>query len=240
MHGTLQKHCLPYRIPYLAQKEVDIKDTGGRPVETKSTFLQLKHTEREYRREVILDAAVKLFANKPFASIGMRDIARQAGISPASIYRYFSSRDAILMEVLGQKIQEIKSEHVRRTGKSSPDLEEVALSMVDFFLDKDSILHLMTHFLLKEDVDPEAMSRFQEIRDYYLNNFDHIMLQAGVAPQGVRLFSHAFFSSILGLIVVFHSQDGRDKEERRRHLHRLARLTAAVFSKGLTSYETRF
>lgn len=202
-------------------------------METKSTFLKLKQTEREFRRELILDAAVKLFAYKPFSAIGMRDIARQAGISPASIYRYFPSRDAILMEVLGQEIQEGKNKQEQQLQKSTPDLEDVAQGMVDFFMDKDSTLHLLAHFLLKEDIEPDTLCKFQEAKDYYLNHFDHIMRQAGVSQSDVRLFSHAFFSSILGLILVFHSQTGQEKAERRHHLHRLAKLTAAVFSKGL-------
>ncbi|MBS3779814.1 MAG: TetR/AcrR family transcriptional regulator [Desulfovermiculus sp.] len=202
-------------------------------METKSTFLKLKQTEREFRRELILDAAVKLFAHKPFSAIGMRDIARQAGISPASIYRYFPSRDAILMEVLGQEIQEGKNKQEQQLQKSTPDLEDVAQGMVDFFMDKDSTLHLLAHFLLKEDIEPETLCKFQEAKDYYLNHFDHIMRQAGVSQSGVRLFSHAFFSSILGLILVFHSQAGQEKAECRHHLHRLAKLTAVVFSKGL-------
>ncbi|MDZ7759688.1 MAG: TetR/AcrR family transcriptional regulator [Desulfovermiculus sp.] len=202
-------------------------------METKSTFLKLKQSEREYRRELILDAAVKLFAYKPFAAIGMRDIARQAGISPASIYRYFPSRDAILMEVLDQKIQEGKVRQAKQLQKRNPDLEDVAQGMVDFFMDKDSTLHLLAYFLLKEGIDPDTLHKFQEAKDYFLNHFDEIMVQAGVSQSGVRIFSHAFFSSILGLILVFHSQAGQEKAERRRHLHRLAKLTAAVFSKGL-------
>lgn len=203
-------------------------------MEAKSTFLKLKQSEREHRRDLILDAAVKLFAHKPFASIGMRDIARQAGISAASIYRYFPSRDAILMEVLGQEIQDGKVKQHQRLQKARLDLEDVALGMVDFFMDKESTLHLLAHFLLKDDIEAETLHKFQDARDYYLNHFDHIMLQAGVSKSGVRLFSHAFFSSILGIILVFHSQVGEEREERRRHLHRLARFTAETFSNGLS------
>ncbi len=34
-----------------------------------------------------------LFSPMPFDKVGMRDIAPEAGLSPASIYRYFSNRD---------------------------------------------------------------------------------------------------------------------------------------------------
>ena len=202
-------------------------------VEKKSTFLQLKETEREYRRELILDAAMKLFSERPFSEIGMRDIAKEAGISPASIYRYYPSRDAILMEVLGHDIQEGEEKQKKRLEEGTASIEEIATGIVDFFLDKDSTLHLLSHFMLKEDVDPETMDRFLETRDYYLNHFDRIMIDSGAAPANVRLFSHAFFASLLGLIMAFRNYEGKSEEEDRRHLHRLARLTATIFKNGI-------
>jgi AcrR family transcriptional regulator len=43
----------------------------------------------------ILDAAGELFAARGVASVGMLDIARAAGSSRATLYRYFENRDAL-------------------------------------------------------------------------------------------------------------------------------------------------
>ena len=43
----------------------------------------------------ILDAAAGLFAQRGVESVGMNDIARAAGCSRATLYRYFDSRDAL-------------------------------------------------------------------------------------------------------------------------------------------------
>ena len=43
----------------------------------------------------ILDAAGELFAARGIASVGMLDIARAAGCSRATLYRYFENRDAL-------------------------------------------------------------------------------------------------------------------------------------------------
>lgn len=43
----------------------------------------------------ILDAAGELFAARGIASVGMKDIARAAGCSRATLYRYFENRDAL-------------------------------------------------------------------------------------------------------------------------------------------------
>ncbi|MGV0750868.1 TetR/AcrR family transcriptional regulator [Mycolicibacter minnesotensis] len=49
----------------------------------------------ELAAEKILDAAEKLFAQQDPASVGMTEIARAAGCSRATLYRYFESRDAL-------------------------------------------------------------------------------------------------------------------------------------------------
>ncbi|MFW5932104.1 MAG: TetR/AcrR family transcriptional regulator [Desulfohalobiaceae bacterium] len=198
----------------------------------KSTFLQLKESEREHRKDLILDAAVQLFSQRPFAEIGMRDIAQEAGISPASIYRYFPSRDAILLDVLGQDIQEGEQKQLQRLETGEDSIEEIATGIVDFFLDREATLQMLSHFMLKESVDPEIQDRFEETKAYYLQHFSRIMVQSGAASGNIRLFSHAFFASILGVILTFRGAE-ENREENRKNLHRIARLVATVFKNGV-------
>ncbi|MEB3021025.1 TetR/AcrR family transcriptional regulator [[Mycobacterium] crassicus] len=49
----------------------------------------------ELAAEKILDAAEKLFAEHDPGSVGMNEIARAAGCSRATLYRYFESRDTL-------------------------------------------------------------------------------------------------------------------------------------------------
>ena len=49
----------------------------------------------EVAAERILDAAGELFAGQGVAGIGMNEIARAAGCSRATLYRYFENRDAL-------------------------------------------------------------------------------------------------------------------------------------------------
>lgn len=49
----------------------------------------------EVAAEKILDAAERLFAEQDPAAVGMREVARAAGCSRATLYRYFENRDAL-------------------------------------------------------------------------------------------------------------------------------------------------
>ncbi|MGB8648784.1 MAG: TetR/AcrR family transcriptional regulator [Anaerolineae bacterium] len=48
------------------------------------------------RREQIIEAALRVFAQKGFARATNKDIAREAGITPGLIYHYFASKQALL------------------------------------------------------------------------------------------------------------------------------------------------
>lgn len=50
-------------------------------------------SERQLR---ILDAAERVFARAGFHAATMQDVAAEAGMSPGNLYRYFSSKDAII------------------------------------------------------------------------------------------------------------------------------------------------
>ena len=55
----------------------------------------LAATRNEVAADRILDAAAALFAKRDAATVGMHEIARAAGCSRATLYRYFESRDAL-------------------------------------------------------------------------------------------------------------------------------------------------
>ncbi len=52
------------------------------------------------RRNQILDAATKVFAEKGFHPATIKDIARQAGIADGTIYIYFENKDALMLGIL--------------------------------------------------------------------------------------------------------------------------------------------
>jgi AcrR family transcriptional regulator len=55
----------------------------------------LAASRSEVAADRILDAAGALFAKREAATVGMHEIARAAGCSRATLYRYFENRDAL-------------------------------------------------------------------------------------------------------------------------------------------------
>lgn len=57
----------------------------------------------EDRREQIIDAAMRVFAQKGFAKATNKDIAREAGITAGLIYHYFTSKEDLLGVVIEER-----------------------------------------------------------------------------------------------------------------------------------------
>ncbi|MGX9349697.1 TetR/AcrR family transcriptional regulator [Shimia sp. W99] len=56
--------------------------------------------DHDQKRENILKAAARVFANEGFDRASMSMLARDCGISKANIYHYYDSKDAILYDIL--------------------------------------------------------------------------------------------------------------------------------------------
>ncbi|GFE64523.1 TetR/AcrR family transcriptional regulator [Litoreibacter roseus] len=53
----------------------------------------------EARQKLLMDAAIKCFAEKGIARTSMRDIAAQAGVSIGNLYNHFPGRDDLIAEI---------------------------------------------------------------------------------------------------------------------------------------------
>lgn len=58
-----------------------------------------RERERQQRREVILAAARKLFAERAYAAVRMADIAAAADLAKGTLYLYFADKDAIVVSL---------------------------------------------------------------------------------------------------------------------------------------------
>jgi AcrR family transcriptional regulator len=58
----------------------------------------------DQKRELITDAAAKLFARRGFASASLSDIASACNMSKSLIYHYYESKEAILYDVMNSHI----------------------------------------------------------------------------------------------------------------------------------------
>lgn len=76
---------------------------------------------RKERRQAILDAAMKVFAQKGYAAATIRAIAREASIAQGTVYLYFSSKRDILLSLYRSMILESLEEILARPERSDDE-----------------------------------------------------------------------------------------------------------------------
>jgi AcrR family transcriptional regulator len=196
-----------------------------------STFQKLRKEERETRKNLIVNAAMDLFSQKDFHQIGMRDIAKRAGISAAAIYRYFPSRDDVFVEALVRHMKVVEALFEKSVSQGRTSLEELAMGSVDYLLENESVFQMMGHFMITGQIQPKALERYNAMQRNFLDILEKVNNQTDIGSNS-RLMTHAIYASVTGVVMAFKNYPGRSPEEIKRHIHRLVRIVSSVFSSG--------
>jgi len=194
-----------------------------------NTFSSLKEREKKARQDVIVDAAERVFAVKPFNKVTIRDIAREAGISHASIYRYFPDQQTVFVEAFlrgAREIVDFLGEIVRNCGQG--DIEHVTERFITYLIDNDRYFRMMTHFMLDGSLSVEMVEMLNTTERRLFDQFDELFRKMG-AKGDIRLLSHAFFAALNGVLITFRNYPGRSREDVARHMIRVAGVIAGKF-----------
>ena len=82
------------------------------------------------KRQAILRAAIKVFANSGYFNSKVADIAREAGVADGTVYLYFKSKEDILHSIFDRSVEEALGsarEQIKRVSDPKEKLRRIAL-----------------------------------------------------------------------------------------------------------------
>jgi TetR/AcrR family transcriptional regulator, cholesterol catabolism regulator len=127
---------------------------------------------QDNRRIQLLDAAAALFAQNGFHGVSMRDIAREVGMLPGSMYYHFPSKDDLLLATYEEGVRQI-SERVDRASSAVDDpwakLETACQAHAEMLLDESDYAQVILS-VLPRDV-PAIAHNLKPLRDGYEDRF---------------------------------------------------------------------
>ena len=198
---------------------------------SKKTFADLKEREWAARRKIIVEAAERVFGVKPFNKVVIRDIAAEAGICHATIYRYFPDQQSLFVEAFlrgGEDIlSRIDAAAEQKTGAAA--LEAVAESFIGFLNENEHYFRMMTHFMLDGDLAPELVERLNAAQRSLIDRIEAIF-RAGGATEDSRALAHAFFAALNGVLISFRNYPGRNPDAVQSHMLALGKRVAKAFA----------
>ncbi|MEP1743335.1 MAG: HTH-type transcriptional repressor FabR [Kangiellaceae bacterium] len=135
--------------------------------------------QKEKTRRAIIDAAIaQLGVEKSFASLSLREVAREAGIAPTSFYRHFKDMEELgltLVDECGLTLRQIMRKARKRFEKGGSVIKTSVTTFMEVTDTNPNIFRLLFHErsgttqALRTAVDREIQFFIVELTDYIQN-----------------------------------------------------------------------
>ena len=128
-------------------------------------------------KELILTAATKLFLQKNYKEVTMKDIVEKTGLSKGAFYHYFESKEQLFKEVIQYSVYSIMTIDFCRYSQESlrqfyrdylDDQYTMAMSNITRYAENNSGENGFNYFLLMFDavkIFPEFLSKIKEVNN---------------------------------------------------------------------------
>lgn len=167
----------------------------------------------EQTAQILRKAALRLFAEKGYAAVSMREIAKEVGIQAGALYNHYPTKQAILADLMLSHMQElIKAWEQKGKAFSTPTkaLDGFVKFHIDFHLDKPD--EVFISYMELRNLEPDNFTKLESQRRLY-EGFLRKIVQAGqqegaFKAQDVAVTSMAIIAMLTGLNT-WYRQNGR-------------------------------
>ena len=154
---------------------------------------------KEVKIKFVVDVATNLFQQHSINTVTIKDIAEEAGIGEATIYRYFSNKENIIMACINKLMETVARDYFKLS-KGRTGYEKLSIfytSFLDVFNNNPDFF-----FFLKEfdayiyAIKPKNLKAYErdigQYKIYYTNAYD-----IGVADGSVKIIKNidVFYTS---------------------------------------------
>jgi AcrR family transcriptional regulator len=143
---------------------------GGTAVESSEVADRTarRRLSTEERRQQIVDAAAGLFDRAGYPNTSMEDIAAEVGVAKPTLYHYFPSKDALLLEIHEEFIDLLTRQHAERVAAQLGPEQLLLEIMADILeLMRTHRGHVRVFFEHHRELPAEARGPIRVKRDRY-------------------------------------------------------------------------
>ena len=94
---------------------------------------RVSRAETEKNRELILDAAAKLFRERGFDGVSVADLMAEAGLTHGGFYGHFPSKEALQTEAFARAAERSR-ERWQKVGEKNQDPAQTRRAIVNYYL----------------------------------------------------------------------------------------------------------
>ena len=142
---------------------------------------ELDEQRKAATREKILETALRVFAEKTIDAVNLTDIAKEAGIGMATVYRHFDKKPDLVLAASTWAWQKYRQENWRAVDRAGMSAAEVFEYFLDAFLDlyrnHRDLLRFNQYFnayVKREGIPPERMKPYADVMNALAAQFHTI------------------------------------------------------------------
>ena len=162
----------------------------------------------ESSRAAILKAAYNFLRDRPVASISLLHIARKAGVSSATVYRWWPTKEALLLDAFLSKAD--RALVFESEGSPLERLKQYILQVGRFFTGESGIVaaRLLTAIQDNPVLRKEFLERVYSPRDQVIRAVvkEAIQMRQLPAAMQVSVFLDSIIGPLLARLLIHHEQ----------------------------------
>jgi AcrR family transcriptional regulator len=203
--------------------------------------MERRAREREVRRELAIDAAMKIYEEEGYHAITMDKIAERSELSRAALYLYFKNKEEILVSAIvahSDYFAELLQEAYDNRESTKEQLLDKLWECFQKFYEKDPAAFTAWQYLHQSDVignlSPELRDILHEAGAKVVS-FQHKIVEYAVAQNVFincdhRALAEFIWASFLGIVYIERS---KTVLSRKNHLDRTQEVARKILAQGL-------
>jgi AcrR family transcriptional regulator len=202
-----------------------------------------KEREKERRRQQIVVAAKRVFSDKGFNKATMEDIAKEAELSPGTLYLYFKNKEELyasltlrILQYLNIRLSHVINQEDLDTWQKLDALKDVMFDVYDFDpLIIINMFHLQSSETLKnlsDELIEDIVGLSRMSMDSITSVFKEGIQQGLIVDYHPVALSDIFWSLFAGVVLWESSKNIID--DKKDHLKETLRIAYEIFDRGIT------
>jgi len=201
-----------------------------------------KKRERERRRQQIIVAAKRVFSEKGFLKTTMEDIAKEAELSPGTLYLYFKNKDELyaslslrILQYMNIRLKDVKKEEDSDPEQKIASIKEALYDVYQFdpmilinmfrLQSSETIKNLSLPLL--ENITELSRHSLQILADIFQDNSEKNLFLTG-QPAAMADIAWSLFTG-----VVLWEESKRMIDDNKDYLKQTLDIAFEIFTRGI-------
>lgn len=139
----------------------------------------LMTSEMPFGKKQVLKAAINLFSKQGYDGTSTAQIAEASGMSQATIFKYYKSKEDLLLVILKPLIKHLLPVYGKEFAKKLSQQDQNLANMIHFIVqdrysflvqNKDAVMILISQLLINQRIKDNVLQKIVDVKDIFEQN----------------------------------------------------------------------